>query len=276
MNELTKRILTAIVIVGVLLFALVPGGVLGTLILVAVASALMLNEFGSIVFSLSDKKIKKTVLIAVGVLTLVFKSLENDISFPVFAISFVAISTFFLVFARTHSDHRELKAHVQEWFAAVAGIAYLGFLPSFLIKLRAVANGLNWCLLLFCIVIASDTFAYFVGRAIGKNKLYPLVSPKKSVEGLFGGVLGAVLVAGVYSHFALQQFQIVHILALGLVIGLIAPVGDLVESLLKRGFDVKDSGGILPGHGGILDRADSVVFSVPVMYAGVKLLESWG
>lgn len=271
-SELNKRIVTAMVVAAVLFSTLYFGGVSGTLIFISIASALMLYEFGGIVFDLTDKKSKRLFLMMLGTATMIFKSLEKNILFPVFALSFVFISLFFLIQARRHHSPEALKSHVQEWFYSVAGLAYLGVLPSFLVKLRSLERGWNWCVLLFFIVIASDTAAFFVGRRFGKHKLYPLVSPKKSVEGFIGGVLGSLLVTFIYSRFALQQYPLVQLLALGLVIGLIAPVGDLVESLLKRGFDVKDSGGLLPGHGGLLDRADSVVFSVPVMYAGVKLL----
>ncbi|MCM0604657.1 MAG: phosphatidate cytidylyltransferase [Xanthomonadaceae bacterium] len=274
--ELRKRITTAAIIATLLFSTLYFGGVSGTLIFISIASGLMLHEFGNIVFSLKDHQSKRIFLIIIGTLVMIFKSLEKYVFFPVFEIGFVFVSVFFLIQARLHEDEENLKTHVKEWFTSIAGITYLGLLPSFLVKLRSLEQGWSWCALLFFIVIASDTAAYFVGRKFGKTKLYPLVSPKKSLEGFVGGVLGSVLITALYSRIALQQYPLVQLLALGLVIGLIAPVGDLVESLLKRGFDVKDSGGLLPGHGGLLDRADSVVFSVPVMYAGVKLLSQGG
>ena len=112
---------------------------------------------------------------------------------------------------------------------------------------------------------ASDTFAYFIGSRWGRRKLCPEISPGKTVEGALGGLGGTLLVVG-WLGSAFAGLQLEQALLLGCLIGVAAPVGDLVESRLKRYAGVKDSGAILPGHGGMLDRIDSLLFVVPVVY----------
>lgn len=111
---------------------------------------------------------------------------------------------------------------------------------------------------------ASDTLAYFVGSMLGRNKLCPAVSPGKTYEGAAGGLIGSVV--GVMAIGSITPVPLTHLLVIGLLVGIVAPLGDLVESALKRFSGVKDSGNILPGHGGVLDRFDAIMFSVPIVY----------
>lgn len=115
---------------------------------------------------------------------------------------------------------------------------------------------------------ASDTLAYFVGSLLGRHKLCPAVSPGKTVEGAVGGLLGSI--GGVVFWGWLCGLPLIHMTFLGALIGIAAPIGDLTESVLKRFTGVKDSGNILPGHGGILDRFDAIMFSAPVVYYYLK------
>ncbi len=117
---------------------------------------------------------------------------------------------------------------------------------------------------------ASDTFAYFGGRAFGKTKLLPAVSPKKTREGAWCGFIGCVVTVILLGCLWLQ-YSFISMLILGLGIGFFAPLGDLVESILKRSCDIKDSGNFFPGHGGVLDRCDSLIFSVPLAYYFITL-----
>jgi phosphatidate cytidylyltransferase len=118
----------------------------------------------------------------------------------------------------------------------------------------------------FAMVMMTDTGDYYTGRLLGRHKLAPKVSPGKTVEGSIGGFVTAVL-AGLVCHLVFfPELPKTHALVLGGIIGIVSQVGDLAESMLKRGADVKDSGTIFPGHGGMLDRVDSILFCAPVLY----------
>jgi phosphatidate cytidylyltransferase len=139
---------------------------------------------------------------------------------------------------------------------------YAGFLLSSIALLHAFPSGGSWVLLSMFVAWLSDTFAYFGGKFFGKRKLYPKLSPKKTVEGAASGILGSVLGAAAVSMFLLgDQLPLAHAIALGVVGGALGQAGDLFESLLKRSVGVKDSGQLLPGHGGILDRVDALMFT---------------
>jgi phosphatidate cytidylyltransferase len=156
----------------------------------------------------------------------------------------------------------------------VFGVCYIGLLFSHLILLRfyestfilspLMSQGTAYLWVAFLGTWASDTFAYFVGSAFGKHKLCPLISPGKTIEGSLGGMLGSLFVVACFGWFI--HLEWIHVVVLGLIVGIMAPIGDLVESALKRFATVKDSGTLLPGHGGVLDRFDSILFVVPAVY----------
>lgn len=149
---------------------------------------------------------------------------------------------------------------------ALVGLAWVGLL-TFLIRLRALDHGVVMVLLALGISWAADTGAYFAGRAFGRTKLYPRVSPKKTWEGLAGGVAGSMVWVLLIESFALPGFHWLDVFVMGPLASLSGVLGDLTESMLKRSHGVKDSGNILPGHGGLLDRIDSVLFVAPVVFA---------
>ncbi len=126
--------------------------------------------------------------------------------------------------------------------------------------------GAGWVLLVLSIAWLADTGGYFVGRRFGRTKLYPAVSPNKTWAGLYGALIGSTTAGVVASLTYLPQLPLLHGLLLGLLGGAIGQLGDLVESLLKRSMGAKDSGCIIPGHGGILDRIDAVLFVAPMTY----------
>jgi phosphatidate cytidylyltransferase len=148
------------------------------------------------------------------------------------------------------------------WF----GIFYIGFCSAHLILLRSLPQGIYWLLVLTAITVASDTGAYYVGRTLGKTKLYPALSPGKTRAGAIGGIIGGMLGGLVIAAFFLKGANVVIIALLSLVLSAIGIMGDLIESLIKRVSGVKDSGQILPGHGGLLDRCDSLLLTAPVLY----------
>jgi len=150
-------------------------------------------------------------------------------------------------------------------------VLYSVVLLSHLYLLRQLPQGLEWSFLTILLVWATDTGAYLIGRQFGSHLLAPQVSPKKTVEGSLGGLLFSIVVALVFWRIVGGATWIMYII-LSVIIGISAQIGDLFESALKRSAGVKDSGKIIPGHGGILDRFDSLIFALPLVYYGVKLL----
>ena len=155
------------------------------------------------------------------------------------------------------------------WAWTIAGILYVGWLLSYLVALRGVDDGRNWVFLALFITFASDTSAFFVGRALGKHHFAPGVSPGKTWEGAIAGVFGAIIVSLLFTLRTPLQAPFDYwwqAILLGLMVSIFGQLGDLVESLFKRNMGVKESGRSIPGHGGFLDRMDSVAFAGIVVY----------
>ena len=148
--------------------------------------------------------------------------------------------------------------------AVVFGLIYVPGLLTF--QLNLVRTGPVWIILLYSSVWAADSMAFYVGKGLGKRKLYPEVSPNKTVEGAAGSLIGGIIGAVVIKAVLLAQVSLVHTVIIGLAVGLATIIGDLVESMFKRDAGVKDSSHILPGHGGVLDKLDGVTFAGPVFY----------
>ena len=172
---------------------------------------------------------------------------------------------------------KNLEGSVLDWALAMGSAFYLGWPLAFFLLLRgdtlgASNNGFWWMLALFFITWADDTFAFFTGHFFGRTKLSPLISPAKTWEGFAGGLIFTIVAAVLFTMVLPAAFghplQVVWYQAviLGVLVAIVATVGDLAESLLKRGTGVKDSGKIVPGHGGILDRMDSLLFTVLVVF----------
>lgn len=149
----------------------------------------------------------------------------------------------------------------------VSGVFYLGWTMSHFVLLRDLPEGREWVYLALFGTFASDTFSYFVGRAFGRRPLAPHISPKKTCEGAIGGVGGAVAATALLAVITgLDSAGWAKLIPLGFLISVFAQAGDLAESVLKRNADAKDAGNLLPGHGGVLDRLDSIVFTVVLVY----------
>jgi len=146
------------------------------------------------------------------------------------------------------------------------GLAYIALLLSYFVLLRDLEAGRFWVLFVLAVAFAEDTGAYYFGRALGRRKLCPTLSPGKTVSGAVGGLVAAAFAAFACRALFMPPLAVGDTIALGLLIGVAGQTGDLFESLIKRASGVKDSGTLLPGHGGLLDRIDSLVFSAPAVY----------
>ncbi len=168
-------------------------------------------------------------------------------------------------------------SEIKDYLAAVAatsfGVLYIGMPFSFLVSLRFkdAATGFHWIFVLFLVIWAGDIFAYFTGRTVGRHLLFPRVSPKKTWEGAIAGLAGSLLAVWAYTHWVWKTADMIIVLLLAALIAVAGQVGDLAESAMKRGANVKDSGSILPGHGGILDRVDALLFGSAALWLALSL-----
>jgi len=205
-------------------------------------------------------------------LLLIFSVAANYPSFTVVAFS-VAVVLFLVLSVLSHQSFAELETLVRYQANSVLSFVYLGLLPSYAYRLLDLNNGIIWFFALLSMVFTGDVGAYLVGVLIGKHKINPRLSPKKTWEGSIGGLIGSVVAGFVCSYF-LPQIQLNALLITALCAGFVAQFGDFFESLIKRVADVKDSGALMPGHGGVLDRLDGVLFASPIIMVVASLYES--
>jgi phosphatidate cytidylyltransferase len=160
------------------------------------------------------------------------------------------------------------------WAWTVGGILYIGWLVSYLVALRIIDHGRDWVFLAMVCTFTSDSCAYLVGRNFGRHKLAPFISPNKTWEGTTGGLLAAVAVTVLLVWLLKLPIGYGLAVLLGVLLSVMGQLGDLVKSLFKRNMEIKDSGNVLPGHGGFLDRMDSVAFAGVTVYFFVLFIQA--
>lgn len=255
------RLLSGIVLVILALIIIISGGN------VLLFSTLAISLIG--MFELYRVfKMEKSILafISYGVAALYYCNLnwnwiEDSMLIPMFLL-------ILLMFAYVFSYP---KYDVKQLIAAFFGLFYVAVMLSYVYQIRMLENGVYLAFLIFICSWGCDTCAYCVGKLIGKHKMAPVLSPKKSIEGGIGGVLGTALLTVIYLNIFKNQMNIdvtaiVVLAAISAVAGLISMVGDLTASAIKRNYDIKDYGTLIPGHGGILDRFDSMIITAPIIY----------
>lgn len=244
-------------------------GLNGIKIIICFAVAMGAWELLGILFKKESSWFLKISFLVLTFLTFGLTSLAITAGVLVFALSVVLLCIFSLLALHKKGD---LQRILDFQARAVLGLVYLGLLPAFIFRLLDVMQGLSWFVFLLAVVFAGDTMAYFFGVLIGKHKVMPAVSPKKTWQGSIGGILGSVIAGFICWNYLLSNYHVGFILGLSAVSGFVGQFGDFFESLLKRVSDVKDSGKIMPGHGGVLDRIDGVLFAGPVVLFGVVIL----
>jgi phosphatidate cytidylyltransferase len=230
--------------------------------LVSLVSAFALYEF----LVLGERKgypVQKFLSIALLFL-LLSAFIAPRISVELGVVAVLLILPAYYVFSRIGPD-QSLPASA----VCVLGTLYIGMLGGSLLRLRLDfgAAGTRLVFFLLLIVWSGDAGAYYVGKRFGRTKLSPRISPKKTVEGLVGGVLTSILAAAAAHFTFFPDFPLLHALIAAACLSVAGVVGDLAESMWKRSADVKDSGTIIPGHGGVLDRSDSILFTAPILYS---------
>jgi len=278
MSELTKRIIVAAIGIPIAFTVVYFGGIAFT-VAIAIISSLALKEF----YDMAEKKGYPTFKvwgIIIGLFPFAMYILQgifddyasaDTLHFSVwlttimFFVPVVSIVTLLLVL---FSKRQNAIASIGIIFT---GFFYISLMLFTLILLRnldwyGIENfGLFIVIIMFCSIWVCDSAAYFIGRKFGKHKLLERVSPKKSIEGAVAGFIASVIFFPLASHFLIPEFNTVFAIILGVIVGIFGQIGDLVESKLKREADVKDSSNLIPGHGGILDRFDSIIFVSPLV-----------
>jgi phosphatidate cytidylyltransferase len=232
--------------------------------LVVLAGGLALFEFYRLCFA--DRR--HSWLIGVGLTgfaALILGTHRLDIIVPVLLATLVGVMSVPLL------SRAPLEQSLRDGAMTLFGVLYLGLTLGMLSMTRLLPQG-EWLIFFLLLVTwASDTGAYYVGTLFGRHRLAPTISPKKTVEGLVGGLIGAIIVAYAARWWFLPELSGLDCLILGTLLTLTGLWGDLAESAMKRSVGIKDSGGILPGHGGMLDRLDSLLFTAPVFYYYVSM-----
>jgi len=278
-SNLAVRLLTAFVLLPVVLWLIWQGG-LYLAVLLAIAAAGCAFELNLLPLHLPPQKSElqeieadSAVLSGSAILSMaaafVLALLPEVRWFPIELVLSVLIIA---VFADTLVFEDRVDRGPRRVGLAILGALYPGLLISALVPLRQLQHGFWWVFLALTVTWANDTGAYFAGRALGRHKLYPRISPSKTWEGAAGGTLASILGACIVQHFALPAITWQTAALIGAGAAVLGPLGDLSESMLKRAFGAKDSGRLLPGHGGLLDRIDALLFNAPFVLLCAKLV----
>ncbi len=264
-RNLIVRIVTALVLLPGVLWLIWRGGLPFAILIgvAAAAAALELNELPSV-------ELTGAAIVSMGGAFLI--PLLHEVSLGGMDASAVLSAVVMVAFADALMFEREIANAPRRIGLSVLGAAYPGLLLAALIPLRKLPRGEWWILLAVTVTWLNDTFAYFVGRAFGRRKLYERISPSKTWEGALGGALGSILGAVAVARLWIPELPPWAAALIGAGAAVLGPVGDLSESMLKRAFGAKDSGRLLPGHGGLLDRIDALLFNAPFVLFCARLL----
>lgn len=262
-----KRWITAIVALPLVILLICKGGSILFAIFICIVCMLALVEYFRIAFNIRGKSESSNsfsfqVSAYVFGLMIILAAYINSLNiiFGLIILNLILSGLISLRYFKTNLSVVELIAK------QVLGIIYIPLFLSCMVLIRNDAEGIAWIFFLLALVFAGDTGAFYVGRLFGRHKLCPAVSPGKTIEGAIGG-LAATLGAGlIFMNYFLKSLPLGPSILFFLSIGVVGQIGDLFESELKRYSGVKDSGSILPGHGGILDRIDALLFAAPVAY----------
>lgn len=257
------RLISGIVLVIIALATIISGSWILFFTLLAV-SLIGMRELYK-VMKVSDEHV--TVLELVGYLGAVLYYIAMKADFGNYGTMAIIISMILILFVYVFGYP---KYHAEQVMAAFFGVVYVAVMLSFIYLTRSLPDGKFLVWLIFLCSWGCDTCAYCVGMLIGKHKMAPVLSPKKSIEGAVGGVAGAALLGVIYA--AATQGKMAEYALICAVGALISMVGDLAASAIKRSQNIKDYGKLIPGHGGILDRFDSVIITAPVIYYLAKMI----
>ena len=267
-QNLIRRLLTAAVLLPLVFGAIALFPQRGPWILAAILCVLGMSEARTLLGRVSLLASHVSFLPGMALFFEMAGTPGGDGTFPIFGLPIIAVVAAALV-AVLRADRLGVSVLTAEGAGALSGLLIGLGAGSFaaLAALPPIEDGTARIALLLSVVIASDVSAYFVGRALGRHKLLPQVSPGKTVEGALGGLLGAGLASALVGVQLFKDQPLGLIVTIGVLVAIAGIVGDLLESLFKRYVGAKDSGTLFPGHGGALDRMDAFVLAAPLLYA---------
>jgi phosphatidate cytidylyltransferase len=255
-----KRVVSAIIFSAVVILVIQKGGLWGFLAIVSFVVVLSTLEFSGLTIPKGNSLL---LFFSIPInLLFCFSPLKPDwINVnPIFCLAIVLPFVYEIIRRKPHSALPNISSFV-------LCILYVGWLfGRHIILIRQMPDGINLLYLLVGITWCSDIGAYLVGKQFGKHKIIPAISPSKSLEGYIGGLIFGIAISLALCFWLLPNIKLFHAVIMGLIFTIIGQISDLAESVLKRGANVKDSGKLMPGHGGILDRCDSLVFITPALY----------
>ena len=258
-----KRWITGLSALPFLIYLVYLGGA-PFVLLVGIACVCSLWEYYRIIFN-ADRRMMYNAVTIWGFLVSIAVLISAHIAGPASVLGLIALN---LILAGVFSIfiYKTNPAVVKIIEKQVLGIVYIPLSLSFLIVIRQEPGGMTWIFLLLAIIFAGDISAFYVGSYLGRHKLSPAISPGKTIEGAVGGLLANLLAGAVGKFFFFPDLGWPWALVFFVLAGMAGQAGDLFESEMKRSSQIKDSGGLLPGHGGFLDRIDALLFASPVAY----------
>lgn len=258
-----KRWITGLTAVPFLVYIIVKGGVVFS-VFIAVVAVLGLWEYCRVVFSHSRETVKWPGLVVsfLALLMIMWAAYRHDMQLMLHSLMLHLILTACVSVIYFQRDRFIFESAKKQ----IMGVLYVPLLLSYLILIRGGEHGAVWIFFVLSVVFGGDIGALYVGTFFGRHPLHPAVSPQKTIEGSLGGIAANLVLGSAFKLIFLNELSWPVSLLFFIALGIAGQAGDLFESGLKRIANVKDSGGILPGHGGILDRADAVMFAAPVAY----------
>lgn len=265
-----QRILAALIGLAILLPAIIWGGIVAVDVIVGIVIVICLDEYTRMAFPGDQRAAMAWQVLGCGALYGAALGL-GDRWIGLVAVLLVLATLVFVLF-RPPPQIEEATDRVARHLLA---FGWIGGCFTSMALLRRLDDGLVWIFLLLSLAWVADTGAYFAGRFFGRTKFYELISPKKTWEGFFGGIILTTIGVFVVRAVALSSLTALDAVVIGVCLGTAGAVGDLVESMIKRAFHVKDSGWLMPGHGGLLDRVDAVLFIAPLLYGYAVLIKGY-
>jgi len=266
-----KRWITALILIPILLWIIIKGNAFLFSVLVAIVSISAFHEYLKIIFGKDEESISNTIkAISYTVSTaIIFSAYRGswEMLFLVLALNLMALSIFVLSgFVANHSIFDIISKQI-------LGVFYIPVSLSLLIFIKGLDGGIFWIIWLLIVIFANDTGAFYSGTFLGKNALAPNISPNKTIEGSLGGMAASMATGFIFCQYFFNDLSLSFIvLPMSFILAIAGQIGDLFESAMKRASSIKESGRILPGHGGMLDRIDGLLLAIPVLYGCLVFL----